>query len=306
MLKEAFHKHPLVGTYRSGQREHFKNGLNIAIKWGLFILNHSLWILDNSFSCLEGCCFALLLIKIAAWLINATSLSGRVDFTLWSLSHFVQVHRQWSSHPHGCPSQDDRWSVCADSHPCCGCPVDWSNHAAFERSLFGTGALATFSSKLSPSLVSQGHPDFGSLEVRVAHFIHFALIPKRIWSNTISIWLLCCDLGRVTTIIEPLTFPSVSLLQSTCVPPFVKVTSLRECQLSHVLLWKPADGRRLGKIGHCTNARVTLWVCRLVGLECQCVGPSFLVSELASREVPIRDICQEWEVRNANTRRSGW
>lgn len=41
-------------------------------------------------------------------------------------------------------------------------------------------ALETFSSKLSPSLVSQGDLDFGSLEVIVGHFIHFALIPKRI------------------------------------------------------------------------------------------------------------------------------
>lgn len=89
-FKEPFHKHPVMGTYRSGQREHFKNGLNIAIKRGLFILNHSLWILDNVFSCLGGYCFALLLIKIAAWLVNATSLLGRVDFTLWPLSQRKQ------------------------------------------------------------------------------------------------------------------------------------------------------------------------------------------------------------------------
>lgn len=90
MLEEPFRKHPLVGTYRSGQREHFKNVLNIAINWGLFFLNHSLRILDNIFSCLGGCCFAVLLIKIATWLVNATSLSGRVDFTLWSLSQRKQ------------------------------------------------------------------------------------------------------------------------------------------------------------------------------------------------------------------------
>lgn len=186
------------------------------------------------------------------------------------------------------------------------CPVDWSNHAAFKWSQFGTVVLATFSSKLSPSLVSQGHPDFGSLEVIVGHFIHFALIPKRIWSYIISIWLCCPVTSASYNNNRASSVPQCFIVTKHFhAPPFVKVTSLRECQLPHVLLWKPAGGRTLGEMGHWTNARVTLWVCWLVGLECQCVGPS-LVSGLASREVPIQDICQEWDVRDASTRRSGW
>lgn len=81
----------------------------------------------------------------------------------------------------------------------------------------------------------------------------------------------------------------------------VKVITLRECQLTYMLLVKLAGGKQ----GQWTNARVPLLIYWWVGLEFQYVGPT-LASTLASGEVPILDIWQEWEVRNAKTRRSGW
>lgn len=53
MLKEPFHTHPLMGTYRSGQREHVKNVLNIAINRELFFktIPYEFWTI--SFHVLE-------------------------------------------------------------------------------------------------------------------------------------------------------------------------------------------------------------------------------------------------------------
>lgn len=71
--------------------------------------------------------------------------------------------------------------------------------------------------------------------------------------------------------------------------------------MTHMFLVELTDGKHSGKQGQRTNAGVSLLIYRLVGLAFQYVDPT-LASVLASREVPILDICQEQEGRNAQTR----
>lgn len=67
-----------------------------------------------------------------------------------------------------------------------------------------------------------------------------------------------------------------------------------------MFLVKLAGGKHFETRGQWTNARVSLLIYWLVGQEFQDVGPN-LFSALAPKEVPILDICQEGEVRNAKT-----
>lgn len=140
---------------------------------------------------MEVVVFAVLFIRIATWLVNAPSFWGRVDFTPWVSEPKEAARFRFTAsghlNPTVAPVKMTAGQVVPTHIPAGSvCSVDWSHHPAFKRSQFSTVVLATSSSKLSPSLVGQGHPDVvvGSLEVIVGHF---ALIPKRMGSNMISI-----------------------------------------------------------------------------------------------------------------------
>lgn len=157
-----------MGIQTSGQRQHFKNVLNIVINWGLFFKP----FLENSGPCLFiswRLFLFVLLIRIATELVDATTFSRKVDLHLRSLrqnkkkatsfrSLQVVTSSPWSLF------RDDHWSFCADSCLCCVYSVNRNNHSAFRWSRFCAVVLAKFSSQCYSSLqVNQGDLDFGSV-----------------------------------------------------------------------------------------------------------------------------------------------
>lgn len=198
------------------------------------------------------------------------------------------------------PGQGAHWPIYADSHPCCGYSADWNDHSAFQWSQLGTVMFAKtlpchVSSKLYPSLLVL-------FKLPVALYLLCTHSQKDLKHSDLDMALLYCGFGQVMTMIKLLTFPSVLLLQSTSI-----YLLLLKLLLSENTNWpiKLAGGKHFGKQGHWTNVKVAPWTSLLAGLEFPCVGPTSF-STLASTDVPILDICQEWEVRNAKTRRPGW